>query len=131
MWIFTSRGMLSIVEHRDDPDTILVRARTHEHLAAFIDTRDIFTDDSADYKHRALIPREQLESLMLSLADEVDYDNFKKSILNREQRYSAACHEVWATMNTLQYPRNDWNRGNVSWADDSWAGYPVEHTTVS
>lgn len=129
MWIFTSRGMLSIVEHRDDPYTVLVRARTHDHLAAFVDKLDIFTDDSADYKYRAEIPREQLESLMLSLADEVDYPNFKSSILNKEKRYSAACKDVWATMSALQYPRDRWSQDSHVWADDLL--YPVEHTTVT
>jgi len=131
MWIFTSRGMLSIVEHRDDPYTVLVRARTHDHLAAFIDPLDIFTDESADYKYRAEIPREQLESLMLSLADEVDYDNFKNSILTKERKYHAACHEVWATMQRLQDKQAAWNRNHVLWSDDTWAGYPVDQTTVT
>ena len=34
MWLMTTRGFYSVVEHRDDADRLLVRARTREDIEA-------------------------------------------------------------------------------------------------
>jgi hypothetical protein len=37
MWLVTNRGFYSGIAHRDDPEVIMVRARTDRHLEAIKD----------------------------------------------------------------------------------------------
>jgi hypothetical protein len=34
MWLFTSKGFVSVVQHLDDKDSLMVRARVKSHLQA-------------------------------------------------------------------------------------------------
>lgn len=102
MWIFTNGGMVSIVEHTDDPDVLLVRARTKAHLEAFTSgamCRLRRTPD-ADYAWRTVLPREVVQKLIKYAVQELDYPDFKSSL--PKGLYKQACGEVWADMLALQ-----------------------------
>ncbi|MFN8150301.1 MAG: hypothetical protein U0R24_04125 [Solirubrobacterales bacterium] len=51
MWLFTTQGFYSVVAHRDDPETLIVRGRTREDIEALreqILDIDPFEDGRAD-----------------------------------------------------------------------------------
>jgi len=105
MWIFTSRGFVSAVQHRDDPDCIIVRARTRAHLEAFlgphlVPANRITEDMEADYRWRATVTRRTFELCLSAEASAIDYPNFKDSIT--ERAYVDAAHEVWSVMWGMQ-----------------------------
>ena len=106
MWLITTRGFYSVVEHRDDPDLLLVRARTREDLEALRDVLpdlDVFSDPSADYRWRALVPRGAWQRAVAQLVAEIDYGNFKSGVAQRAGHERAALYaDVWATLLRLQ-----------------------------
>ncbi|AFT79049.1 hypothetical protein AMBLS11_12380 [Alteromonas macleodii str. 'Black Sea 11'] len=104
MWIFTSKGMVSCVRHRDVPSAILVRARSKDHLLHFVGPEladRYFHLQNCDYQHRAVIQELAFKQRLIEHADEIQYPDFKGSIPKATEytAYHQACHNVWSVMN--------------------------------
>lgn len=106
MWLFSTQGFYSVVAHRDDPDLVLVRCRTEADIEALrrqIPELEPFEDASADYRWRAIVPRHVWRDAMATLADEIDYGNFKSMVAQRQSRERAALYgELWWKLRPLQ-----------------------------
>lgn len=100
MWVFTSNGFISIVQHRDMPNTMIVRGRVAKHLQALFPGQEVLQTKNSDYRYRAFLPREAVANALFNQALAVDYDNFKNSIPDAE--YHDASLAVWGVMNRLQ-----------------------------
>ena len=63
MWIFTQDGFLSVVEHRDDSDCLIVRSRARDDLErmAHFAGQEIIVMPDADYRFRVEVPGQCLE----------------------------------------------------------------------
>lgn len=111
-----------LVKH-PDINTIMVRARLRSHLVALqaavnedptfpvdvvhaIGAAPIIESSTNDYRFRILIPQPAFASLMVLLAEAVDYSNFKGEVASREGRsaYEEALHKVWAIMRGMALP---------------------------
>ncbi len=106
MWLFTTQGFYSVVAHRDDPETLIVRARTREDIEALgeqIPDIEPFENGDADYRHRAYVSRSEWLAAVAQLTAEIDYDNFKSEVA-REQGYERArvYGHVWGELLGLQ-----------------------------
>lgn len=123
MWLFTRYGFFSAVQHNEDRDIIVVRARVREHLEALF-ARFYNGDDAGnipaiaeslgtDYRFRSFISRRDFAEIAQELALDVDYPNFKNEVQRaRRQRsvaargYLYALHDVWEVMARLQRALN-------------------------
>jgi hypothetical protein len=104
MWIYTSNGMVSIVQHNAKPNFVLVRARTQEHITHFlapIPNIDYFYLDNADYKWRALINKIDMDRLVMHHLTDINYFDFKGSIPKTDPDYYKACFAGWQAMNDM------------------------------
>ena len=110
MWIFTNRGYLSIVENRDNPDELLVRARYKGDIEAhFGKGYEILESSDADYRFRAFIDRNTVSAKIHRLVDNIDYSNFKDSchlhLTGGQQEVgikNRSLFRVWDTMQCAQ-----------------------------
>lgn len=105
MWIFTRGGFVSIVEHRDDPHTLIVRGRFAGDAARFLGVpvaRELETPD-ADYRFRVMAKREAVEKAVVRAVKGVRYPNFKDSI--REAWRKALALKVWSILHAAQNDR--------------------------
>lgn len=106
MWLFTTQGFYSVVAHRDDPGTLIVRARTAGDIVSLreqIPEIEPFEDASADYRHRALVSRAEWLAAVAQLTAEIDYDNFKSEVARQQGRDRARAYgRVWGEMLGLQ-----------------------------
>lgn len=75
MWIFTTGGFLSAVEHRGDPRLLVVRSRARRDLRPFR-CRVISTPD-ADYQFRVVVTRADLARFLEREVRRISYYNFK------------------------------------------------------
>lgn len=132
MWLITKRGFVSAVEWQRPGDAhhgmIVLRARERAHLVAVLgvlyETKaraagEVKESPQADYRFRAWITHEQFEELVVRLAREVKYPNFKNEVMRFEgkakaSRYESALHSVWTTLGRLQ-PGGPYGRGDGSW----------------
>jgi hypothetical protein len=106
MWLFTTQGFYSVVAHRRDPEKLIVRARAREDLEALrgrIPELRVFSDRAADYRWRAVVTRAEWVAAVAELATELDYDNFKRAVGDRQGRERERLyHRVWAALRELQ-----------------------------
>jgi hypothetical protein len=113
MWLCTQNGFYS-VSHKSE-DEIHVRARKREDLenlkqvAACMDTAALDwtihrSPPPADYRWRIVINRDQLCELMVAVAEDIDYSNFKGRIHQREDQdeKSSAYAQLWHKLYQLQ-----------------------------
>ena len=107
MWIFTNKGFLSIVEDKDDPARLLVRARYEGDIERhFGGEAEVIELEDSDYRFRAFFPREKVQAVIDRELSALDYGNFKNSFNRdnmslsleaREERH-AALFQVWSAM---------------------------------
>ena len=100
MWLFQKSSFVSIVQNRDDPETLLVRARVAGHIQQAFPEAKVFTDPNADYLYRAFIGRKAVAQAVAASIEYIDYDNFKDSV--DDDQLHVAYMKVWSTMEKLQ-----------------------------
>ncbi len=121
MWIFTRYGFFSIAcaskpDGTISPDTVMVRARLHEHLVSlkncFPDSElgkaEILSWDGRDYRYRIILPKAAWVATLAELAAEQTWSNFKNETSrfsrakNMTSAYVDALHRIWDVMHRLQ-----------------------------
>ena len=108
MLLFTTQGFYSVVEDRDDPRWLLVRARTRgdlEALGSQVEGIGIFESADADYRWRARLLREEWLAAVAQLAHAIDYPNFKAAVDERQgSRRASLYSKVWLVLRRLGRP---------------------------
>lgn len=120
MWILTNNAFVSIVEHRDDPDMLVVRGRHAGDVARFLGVLKALEQvtPDADYRFRIVAKRDAVEKALVRAVRDVTYPNFKNSI--RESWRHTIANRIWAIFFDHQsrtYPR----RHDPSLFDDEGA----------
>ena len=105
--MLTTLGFFSVVQSRGDADTLLVRARVREDLERLRDAHlpdlEILEHHGTDYRFRAIVPRAQWVWAATAMAAEVDYDNFKNAVAQRQGLVRARIYgRVWHELHELQ-----------------------------
>ena len=108
MWVFTTHGFLSVVEHRQQPDTLIVRARVRSDLNAAREryfpslTRTEFSDKS-DYPYRGQISRKAFAKGMRKVVADITYGNFKNAVEeNQGNARSSIYMRIWSALIDLE-----------------------------
>lgn len=111
MWIFTNNSFVSIVEHRDDPDTLLVRGRFKGDAARFLGLKAFHEIETptADYRFRVLTSRAQVEKAIARNLAAANYPNFKDSIATKWRK--AVAMRVWSILHAEQQQRHGRGEG--------------------
>ena len=107
MWLFTTIGFFSVVAHRDDADTLLIRARVRGDLDALrvhhLPDIEILEDAGTDYAFRAMVSRDEWEYAAQQMVRDIDYPNFKQAVSERQGPDRAhAYYEIWRVMHRVQ-----------------------------
>jgi len=105
MWLFTKNSFISIVQHREQLDDVLVRARVKKHLTRLFSEKanEIFEDAEADYRWRLLISKQELaDRIAAYILQDLDYDNFKAAQEADDPAWSRFLHAVWSEGLRLQ-----------------------------
>lgn len=101
MWLFTETGFVSAVQHRDNPDLLVVRARDRQSLEP-IEAKcqvEITTNAYSDYPYRVIIHKADFDSWVSDSIKFLDYPNFKNQVaVTRGKKFARTLGSVWATM---------------------------------
>jgi hypothetical protein len=111
MWIMLQNSFLSIVSDRYSTENLLVRGRIEGHIEAVFPEASVFTDDSADYRYRTVLPRGRVAAAIAKSLETIDYDNFKESVTS--QPLHMAYFRVWMQMKLLQ-DRSSWDAAQLA-----------------
>jgi hypothetical protein len=117
MWLFTRYGFYSIAcakrpDGTLDPETMMIRARRRAHLAGLqtrfpqLAGKAIATSPTNDYQWRMIISKAEWVPVIVELAQEQTWDNFKNEASRYQgaagRDYTRALHDVWSVMNDFQ-----------------------------
>jgi hypothetical protein len=108
MWVITTRGFYSVVQHRTEPNKVLVRARCEEDIRALEDIVGIepFSLDSSDYEWRIEMPMAVWLKAMTEITLDIDYDNFKNAVKDAQGSKRANVYmSVWSVLLRLEKGR--------------------------
>ena len=100
MWIFLNDAFLSAVQHRDDPDQLVVRARRREDLERTFPGEPISVSETSDYRYRVFVSKGQFAGMMIGKIADIDYPNFKNSVAEHDRHDHYA--RVWGVMHGFQ-----------------------------
>lgn len=105
MWIMSKCGFFSVVEHRQDRDLVIVRARVRKHLERLSEHNPVVTlqiqeTPDADYRFRSLVKKDDWAELAFWMAGDVDYPNFKAAACEdmagyEKPAYAKFLNHVW------------------------------------
>lgn len=112
MWLITDRGFYSVVDKGDREGYLCVRARVHGDLENLFKLEsfagyagDVIETDNSDYRFRVYVTREHWIAASADLAGQIDYDNFKSAVEQRQGRERAHTYmKVWTALARLQRP---------------------------
>jgi len=101
MWVFTTKGFLSIVQHNSMPDHFQVKSRVIDPLVALWPDHEVEFIDWADYRFRITIPKAEVTPVLTEQIGEVDYTSFKNEC-ETDEDYHYALTRVWSIMYNYQ-----------------------------
>jgi ADP-ribosylglycohydrolase len=109
MWLFSKNGFFSIVQHRDDHEQVLVRARVKKDLVEIFPEDRIIHTSGADYHWRVYSTKKEMGEILLKQMTELDYPNFKGRIgktPNQKDKLEAY-HQIWSVMHDYSLKKFD------------------------
>ncbi len=108
MWLYLEKtGFLSVVNKPPcNKDELLVRTRSKvdiDKLQKQLKTKyhfdgEIIDSPKADYAYRMIVPRDIFAAFISSAAMELDYDNFKDTVRNKDYQRHDAYMRCWEAM---------------------------------
>ena len=103
MWLFTTTGFISIVEH--DADHLAVRARDSFSLSPLAQSYDveIRSTPTADYPYRIFLSKDQFKNYLHNQTGLINYKNFKSEVaITRGKKFANALLSVWSAMHEVE-----------------------------
>ncbi len=100
MWLCLTDAFVSVVENWNEPDTLLVRARLASDIGRLFPDANVWEDTSADYRYRAIVPRQVVATVIAARITAICYDNFKAAV-DDEDRHDAYL-SCWAALRKIQ-----------------------------
>lgn len=111
MWIFTTHGFVSIVQHNGDPEMFQVKSRTPRPLEKFWPKSDIEVIKWADYRYRISINKGPVIEALGSILRGLEYTSFKSQCEDDEE-YHWTLVQTWGLLNELQISHELGRRSN-------------------
>ena len=104
MWVFTTKGFLSIVQHNSLPDHFQVKSRAIDPLRELWPEHEGEAIDWADYRFRINARKDDVVPVIGSLVGSIDYSSFKNEC-EWDGGYHRALVGIWNTMYRFQSER--------------------------
>lgn len=113
MWIYTDRGLISIVADRVNSDEVWIRSRTPEALLPLLNYHDssrlgsvelkMFKDEKADYLYRFKATKTVFHQILAGYILPMTYTNFKDHVQKGNPKLSQVYYNVYASSVDLEH----------------------------
>ena len=104
MWVFTSHGFISIVQHLHNEEFFQVKARVPHPLEQLWPDHEIQVIEWADYRYRINIRKDEVTPVIEEAVRGIDYSSFKNEC-EWDDGYHHALVSIWNTMYRFQSER--------------------------
>ena len=101
MWVFTTTGFLSIVQHKDMADHFQIKSRVRAPLESLWPEHDILVIDWADYRYRITIAKQEVVPVLVGAITSIGYTSFKDQCRD-DANYYESLGRIWAEMYRYQ-----------------------------
>ena len=101
MWVFSTRGFVSVVQHNSMPDYFQVKARVPDPLEKLWPEHQIQVIEWADYRYRINVRKEDALPVIIRMVESVDYTNFKHECVEIPE-YHRSLARIWNEMYNYQ-----------------------------
>ena len=103
MWLFTSEGFISVVQHSEKPDTLIVRARDEDSLLSLVEATGatLRHTPSNDYPYRIEVLRTAYSAWVADQIAALSYTNYKAHMWSERPEFGDALHDVWVAMHQV------------------------------
>lgn len=107
MWLITTKGFLSLVQDRHDPDLLQVRARVQDDITRHFPGAKIIVAHGGDYRYRARISKAQVSVKMADMIlNDLHYTGHFKDVALAQTKTPngrrTAYYAVWSAMAKMQ-----------------------------
>ena len=108
MWLMTTGGFVSVVQHKESPKMLHVRARVEGDLKEIREKwmpgmTEPYSFEGSDYAWRADVSREEFAAGVVKMVGDIDYFNFKKKVAEVQGWERAGVYgDVWTVLRRLQ-----------------------------
>lgn len=107
MWMFTTIGFFSVIQHPHDPESVLVRARSPEDLLTlkrrYLPALEVVSTPNRNYKWRASCPKHLWSFAAARLAGHINYGGFETAVAKRQTPARAALYgEVFHKLGSIK-----------------------------
>ena len=105
MWIFSVEGFVSVVEHRDCADRVMVCGRSKTDVEAFAKKlgRKVMATPRADYPFRFTTRKRRMARLLRELVCGIDYPDFKTAVADRQGAARDCIYqEIWTLARAIR-----------------------------
>ena len=131
MWTFFSGGFISIVQHSEKPDTLIVRARDEDSLLSLVEATGatLKHTPSNDYPYRIGVLRRAFSSWLADQVSNLDYSNYKAAMGLSRPDFHSALADVWVAMHQVTPNRvteADRQRAMELYPNQSWSDHEIE-----
>lgn len=153
MWMATTRGFFSAVQHNTNPNLLVVRTRDRSDAESLKDWYQGWIEDTADsavgdgrapaempdatittyefsdYPWRVIMPRTAYAAFVLEAVVDLDYGNFKDAVKATQGPDRAGVYmNVWSALLRLEY-LDPFGRNEPTWDDEPWDEYDAWEDT--
>ena len=101
MWLFTTHGFLSVVQHNAMLDHFQIKSRVRDPLRELWPEHEIEVIDWADYRYRITIEKSEVLPALLEAIASIDYTSFKDACSD-DAEYHAVLSRIWMEMYRYQ-----------------------------
>lgn len=101
MWLFGQRGMFSIVQHKDNPEILIVKARMKGDIEQHWPNATIERNEHYDYLYRANLRRNEVAYTIQEMVKAIDYTSYKGELHDRKRRYPYYLR-IWEVLSDMQ-----------------------------
>jgi len=124
MWIMTTNGFLSAVQHNDDANLLVIRGRVKDDVRAIAqyatlalhlptDPDQLITAyKGSDYPFRVITTKDIWADYLCGMALSIDYGNFKSEVATTSKAHAAAYSQVWTDLLALERTDPESTRGH-------------------
>ena len=131
MWTFFSGGFISIVQHSERPDTLIVRARDEDSLLSLVEATGATLRHTPknDYPIRLQVSRGALAAWVSGEISNLNYTNYKAHMGSARPEFADSLGIVWATMHGVEEPRvteEDRERAANLYPNQKWTDGDIE-----
>ena len=131
MWLFTSEGFISVVQHSEKPDTLIVRARDEDSLLSLVEATGatLRHTPSNDYPYRIEVLRTAYSAWVADQIAALSYTNYKAHMWSERPEFGDALHDVWVAMHQVTPNRlteADRQRAKELYPNQTWTDEEIE-----